>query len=334
MAERHPGWVNNINAPEARLATGLLVAAQGTGDTLDPLRVRSGIRDGQGNPGLVTLGTNKVTVNPFQAVLADPAKPADGPYFVTMDAAKELPIGAANASLYRMDLVVAEVISTELGFQVTVHAGENSASATPPRPAVTNPLSLVLAEIMVPPPTVGSPSRNDTRRFTAALNGIIPVRNEADRPPNPYGSMIIFRLDTKVMEIYKDGAWVVYRPPRGSADTWHAPTFNPTPPRWADYGGDYARAGYTITEDGWVRLRGLIKGGSFTIDDVNTPVFTLPNSPINYRPVAHHLFPVATFSSGWEPKMGRIDVLPNGYVVAVTGNSTWLSLDGIAFPTY
>lgn len=330
MAERHPGWVNNIDAPEARLTTGLLVAPQSAGDVLDPLRVRTGIRDAAGYPGLVTLGTNKVTVNPFQAVLADLAKPADGPYFVTMDAAKELTIGAANASLYRMDLVVAEVIDAEPRFQVTVYPGDNNASTTPPRPAVTNQRSMVLAEITVPPPDKGAPTLKDTRRFTAALNGILPVMNEADRPVNPPGSMVIYRLDTKVLETYKGGAWGPYRPPRGSVDTWHAPTFQNG---WVDYGGGFASVGYTITEDGWVRLRGLAKSGVF--DAAGTkPIFTLPNSPINYRPVAHHLFTVGTPPNAVDPKMGRVDVFPNGFVSAVYGTNGWLSLDGISFATY
>src|SRR5215475_4697728 len=98
MAERHPGWVDGIDAAEARLATGLLVWSHGTGDQLDPLRVRTGLRDGSNYPGRVSLGTGKVTVNPFQAVVADPSRPGVGPHLVTLDAAKDLPIPAADAS--------------------------------------------------------------------------------------------------------------------------------------------------------------------------------------------------------------------------------------------
>jgi hypothetical protein len=323
MGERHPGWVNDIDAPEARLATGLLVAAQGTGDTLDPLRVRTGIRDGAGYPGLVTLGTNKVTVNPFQAVLADPAQPADGPYLVTLDAAKELSIGAANASLYRMDLVVAEVAGTNPGFQVTVYAGENSASATPPRPTVTNPLTFVLAEITVPPPDKGAPALKDTRRFTAALNGIIPVRNEADRPPNPYGSMIIYRLDTGVLEVRKNNAWVAYRPPRDHVDEWHAPAALSN--NWKNYGSGFVPFGYTITEDSWVRLRGLIKGGTSPV------VWQLPE---DRRPVAQHIFAVAVGTTGVQATLGRVDIDTLGRISVTFGGNAWVSLDGISFATY
>lgn len=322
MAERHPGWVNNIDAFEARLATGLLVAAHGVGDALGPLRVRTGIRDAPGNPGKVAVGTNTVRVNPFQAVIADPARPNLGPYLVTMDAAKELPIGGANASLHRKDLVVAEVIGAEPGFQVTVYAGENSTSNQPPRPAVTNPLSLVLAEVTVPP--TGNPTFVDTRQFTAALNGIIPVWTAADRPANPHGSMIIYRMDAGVIETHRNGAWVPYRPPRVTRIDWQAPALANG---WSNYADGYVTAGYCLADDGWVRFRGMIKNGTF---NTSAPLFTLP---AEFRPVARHLFPVSTAVSGYEAKMGRVDVKANGDVLVLSGNNAWLSLDGIAFAT-
>jgi hypothetical protein len=195
---------------------------------------------------------------------------------------------------------------------------------------VTNPLSLVLAEITVPPPNVGAPAPKDTRRFTAALNGILPVVNADDRPANPPGSMIIYRLDTGVIEVTRNGVWTTYRPPRGSVDTWHAPALLNG---WTNYGSGFAPAGYTITEDGWVRLRGLIKGGAIgtTLDK---PIFQLPASPINYRPAVRQLFQVASPPPTTDPKMGRIDILPDGKAYALYGTNGWMSLDGISFATY
>ncbi len=329
MAERHPGWVNNITAFEARQATGLLVAAHGVGDAVGPLRVRTGIRDAPGFPGQATLATNKVTVRAFQAVIADPGQPGDGAYLVTMDAAKELALNPSSDNAWRLDLVVAEVIDAEPGFQVTVYIGTNSATDPPPRPAVSNQRSLVLAEIKVPPTGSGSPFLTDTRRFTAALNGIIPVRNEADRPANPHGSMILFRLDTGVIEVRRNEAWVPYRPPRGSVDTWHAISLTRGWKPYASGVTDYPQPGYTITEDGWVRLRGLIMDGLFE-PAFNNPIFTLPDG---YKPAAHHVFLVPCVASGWAPAIGRVDVRREG-VYAISGQSGWLSLDGIAFATY
>jgi hypothetical protein len=326
MAERHPGWVNGIDAFEARLATGLSVMAQGTGDALDPLRVRAGIRDAPGDPGLVTLGQNKVTVNPFQAVIADAARPAGGPYLVTSDAVKELPLGPAHASLSRIDLVIAEVNpGSGTGFEVKVYVGENS--STPQRPTVSNPNNLELAEIRIPPAGT-TPSLTDKRRFTAALNGILPVRSAGDRPPIthvPY-SMFIYRIDTGVLEVQAGAEWVPYRPPRG--DGWHAPTLQNN---WRNYENGYVPAGYTLSDDGWVRLRGFVTGGTVTVVKA---CFTLP---AGYRPKYIHVLPVPTWSAPVTNNTlaaSRVDITPKGDVIPLSVTSGWISLDGIQFPTW
>lgn len=315
MAERHPGWVNGVDAAEARLITGALVQAQSVGDVLDPLRVRPGIRDGGGHPGNCTLATNKVTVNPFQAVLADPAKPADGAYLVTLDAAKELAFGAQHASLRRIDLVVAEITSGG-GFAVTLYPGENS--ATPVRPVPSGSPYFVLAEIAVPP--VGStPALSDKRQFTAAAGAILPVRGDADLPPVglAHGSQFIYRLDTGQLQVKKGNAWVAYRPPRG--DTWRPATLQNS---WTNYGSPFNTTAYTLMDDGWVRLRGLVRNGA-----LDKAIFTLP---VGYRPAAQWLLPVMTNPDA----LGRVDIRPDGQVMASTGNAGWLSLDGLTFSTY
>jgi hypothetical protein len=319
MAERHPGWINGVDASEARLATGLLVTAQGTGDALDPLRVRSGIKDSAGQPGLVTLGGNKITINPFQAVIGDAARPGNGPFLATMDALKELPLGAAHPSLSRIDLVLAEVTDSGVGFLVSVYAGESS--ATPHRPTVTNPNSLELAEIWIPP--AGTPLKlTDKRRFTAGLNGILPVRDAIDRPPvgNVHQSLFIYRLDTGVLEVRQGAAWVPYRPPRG--DDWHEATLQNN---WKNFERGYSTPAYTRTDDGWVRIRGLV--ASVESGAIGKPIFTLPRG---YRPPARGLFAASTNPNVYS----RVNVETNGTVVATTGSIEWISLDGIAFDTY
>jgi hypothetical protein len=320
VPERHPGWVTGINDFEARLATGLLVGSQQIIDALDPLRVRPGIRDAPGNPGLITLGTNKVTVNPFQAVIQDSARPALGAYFVTMDAAKDLALIAADPSLGRIDLVIAAVDATvDPGFTVDVVKGD--ASATPQAPTVTNPLHLKLAQITVPAGT-GTPSFTDLRQFTAALGGILPVRGTADLPPSAAGSLFIYRLDNRQLQVRSGAAWVPYRPPRGSVDTFHAPTFAAS---WANYpvASGYAPAAYTITEDGWVKLRGLVQTSI-----ARTGAATIYTLPADYRPKYRHIF--TAFSSNGAI---RVDVSTNGAVASqpVLQDNDWVSLDGITF---
>src|SRR6185295_13941684 len=77
MAERHPAWVSGITDVEARLANAAMLASQSQqpADAVAGLRIRSGIRNAVGNPGGLTVGVNQVTVNPFQAVIQDPARP-------------------------------------------------------------------------------------------------------------------------------------------------------------------------------------------------------------------------------------------------------------------
>jgi hypothetical protein len=319
MAERHPAWINGIDAFEARLAAGMPFMAEGKGDALDPVRVRSGIRDSPGVPGMVTLGTNQVTVNPFQAVVADPARPGDGAYLVTLDTLKTLPLQGADPSLSRIDLVLAVVNpDSGIGFEVSVLQGQNS--ATPQRPAITSTTYLELAEITVRPAGT-TPTLQDKRRFTGGLSGLLPVRNAADRPVNAASSTVIYRLDTGNIEVQRAGGWTVYRPSR--SEGW---TLAPLVNSWKNYQRTYATAAFTKTDDGWVRLRGLVEGGRIDPDGV-IPIFTLP---VGYRPPARLLFVAETAPND----NGRIDVWADGKVSCLKGNPGWLSLDGISFATY
>jgi len=321
MPERHPGWVTGINDFEARLATGALVTAHHLTDQLDPLRVRSGLRHSPSTPGRLILGTNRVTVLPFQAVIQDPARPALGAYVVTLDAPKELPLTASDPSLNRTDLVIAEIVTSDPGFVVRVVEGERTSNTTPQPPAVTNPLYLRLGEIFVPSGGT-APTHTDTRQFTAALGGILPVRGPADLPPAAGGqtSQFIFRLDTRELQVCTGTAWVTYRPPRGSVDTWHGLSAS----GWANYGSPHAPGAYTITEDGWVRLRGLVKTTPARAS--GAAIYTLP-SP--YVPRHQHVF-TAMSSNG----PIRLDVNTAGQVVlgAALQENDWLSLVGIAYP--
>jgi len=104
---------------------------------------------------------------------------------------------------------------------------------------------LVLAELSVPRVGTPIPAPADTRKFTAALNGILPVRNDTDQPPpgQAYGSQFIYRLDTGVLMVRKGSSWAPYRPPRG--DTWHEPTLTNF---WANWGDDHITTAYTLMD--------------------------------------------------------------------------------------
>jgi hypothetical protein len=239
---------------------------------------------------------------------------------VTLDAAKDLPFGAAHASLSRWDLVVAEIVGG--AFAVNIYSGDNA--ATPIRPTPSGSPVLVLAEIFVPKAGI-LPTPTDRRQFTAGMSAILPVFGDADMPPaaHAHGSQFVYRLDTGVLMCRQGSDWAPYRAPRG--DTWHAVTFATPPsgtPKWGNYGTPFNSAAYTLMDDGWVRLRGLVKGGAF-----GQPLFTLPTG---YRPTSQWLLSTGTSPDAY----GRIDVTSAGLVQATFGNTAWLCLDNLSFATY
>jgi hypothetical protein len=91
---------------------------------------------------------------------------------------------------------------------------------------------------------------------------------------------------------------------------------------WALYAAGWQAPGFYKDNQSRVFLQGMIKK---TIAVVNGEVlFTLP---VGYRPLGQSLFVVYSNSAA-----ARIDVMPNGQVVASTGvNAAWVSLAGINF---
>lgn len=93
---------------------------------------------------------------------------------------------------------------------------------------------------------------------------------------------------------------------------------------WHAYGAPYAKAAYVKTPDGWVRLFGVIAGGT-----VGSAAFVLPPG---YRPDNAALpGPFAVFSSSAN-SIGRVDVSTNGAVTPMSPSVTGsVSLEGITF---
>ncbi len=92
----------------------------------------------------------------------------------------------------------------------------------------------------------------------------------------------------------------------------------------------YGTVGYTKTGT-TVALQGVLTGGTYG----PTALFTLPSA---FCPSAERLFPVAQSSAVYTPA-GLLQVFPTGEVVAPavtsvqTGQSVFLSLDGVTFQT-
>lgn len=101
---------------------------------------------------------------------------------------------------------------------------------------------------------------------------------------------------------------------------WIAPTLLNG---WTNFGSGYETAGYYKDALGFIRLKGLIKGGT-----MGTAAFVLPSG---YRPSYRKMFPVLT-SGG----IGRVDIDTAGNVLIMnygTAANGYVSLDGIVFNT-
>jgi hypothetical protein len=91
---------------------------------------------------------------------------------------------------------------------------------------------------------------------------------------------------------------------------------------WVNKGTPFANAGYTKDAAGRVHLKGVVSGGTTT---VATVMFTLPTG---YTPTHEMRIPVVSADA-----FGYIRILTNGQVLFVIGSNSWLSLDGVSFPT-
>ncbi len=95
---------------------------------------------------------------------------------------------------------------------------------------------------------------------------------------------------------------------------WIAPTLENN---WLNWGTPDSPAGYFKDSLGIVHLRGVVKNGR------QPTIFTLPDT---YRPAYKECHAVLASAV-----LGRVDIQTDGKVVVVTGNYSWISLDGITF---
>jgi hypothetical protein len=175
----------------------------------------------------------------------------------------------------------------------------------------------------------------------AKPNGIVPPsftsvqRNDIASPTQ---GQLIFNVNDSCLNVYRGSTWVTLKTADvNSTSTQGNNAFNtpnqlikldasgnlimppPTLPsipftaptllnNWENYDATFAQAGYYKDVDGIVSLRGLIKFGVLTSNSI---MFILPSG---YRPSERLIFLVNN-----SDVVGRVDVLPTGEVVGVTG---------------
>lgn len=77
---------------------------------------------------------------------------------------------------------------------------------------------------------------------------------------------------------------------------------------------------YYKDSTGRVHLRGLVKNGSLGSE------VCIATLPAGYRPDYRHIVAVQSANA-----IGRLDLDPNGRVVAYSGSNAWFSIDNVSF---
>jgi len=122
---------------------------------------------------------------------------------------------------------------------------------------------------------------------------------------------------------------------------------------WANYGNGYSTARYYLHQ-GRVYLTGIIRIDNgddvknfknrypnkliriFGKTKLNTNLSRIAFLPEGYRPDQRLIFSIPTpnVPNDGNTIMGRVDVLPNGLILAIDATSSWLSLDGLSFRAF
>ena len=94
--------------------------------------------------------------------------------------------------------------------------------------------------------------------------------------------------------------------------------------RWIAYNEEFGGPEFMKDSLGWVRMRGLIKGGA------SNPTLEVFRFPEGYRPLRRLCLGVIRYNNA----MGRIDIEPDGVLRVVWGSAHWIALDNICFQAH
>jgi hypothetical protein len=193
-----------------RALNGALLAQNTTG-------VQSGIIPGLNVGAWSTVSAMVLRISPVKLVINNGVSNALGPYVLVSDANVDITFDAGQASVSRVDRVIARVYdNTNDGSGSTVGSiyylkGQVSGAATA---LPTN--SILLYEVTVPAGASSgtggitfSTQISDKRVYTSAAGGIIPAvaNNQMIEIQNPYEGMAVYRTDWHALHIYDDGQW-------------------------------------------------------------------------------------------------------------------------------
>ena len=173
------------------------------------LGARSGVRPG-GTALKVTLVSTTITTDTGVALIDPGLTTGQGPYWCALPAQETHTLTAADATNPRKDIVVAHIYDgIEDGSGLRTFRSDylvGTPAASPVEP--TLPAScLKLARIDVPQSGGGAAVVTDTRQWTVATGGILPVNVAGDIAAGVAGRYR-HRLDTGALEVDSGAAWV------------------------------------------------------------------------------------------------------------------------------
>jgi hypothetical protein len=180
-----------------------------------PLVARGGVKPLLGGTSLSVIQRPTpdmwVRVNPGACYI--PATSAlGGTYICANDAAYDIQLDPAHATLPRLDLVYARVADavddTGAANEFQIDNVTGTPASSPVRPAAPSQ-SIPLAEVLVAAAdtSIVTADITDLRTYVTALGGTLPVKGTSDLPANPYIGMKVYRLDLLAEQVWDGVAW-------------------------------------------------------------------------------------------------------------------------------
>lgn len=185
-----PGWIQALSthtAAQMRTYLGLLQAGGYPDNT--SLRARGGVHPTIGSHLVVTqAGSPNMTVIVANGAASIPGTESSmqGTYFVVNDASIALSIAAAHATLARIDIVVINIRDAQYSganndAQLQVITGTPASSPVAPT-APANSITLAEVAVAALATSIVTANITDTRKYMAALGGVMNAATEAARP--------------------------------------------------------------------------------------------------------------------------------------------------------
>ena len=210
-----PGWIQALSTHTAAQMRMYLASLQaGMFSSATSLRARGGVHPGFGQELVVTqAGSPNMTVLAESGACSIPGSENanQGNYFVVNDAQVTLSISAAHASLARIDIVVVNVRDAQYSgasndAQLQVVAGTPASSPVAPT-APDNSITIAQIAVGAGVTSITNANITDTRRYIAAVGGVIPATNDAARPASTEinESQLVWSRDVDKLYIW-DGA--------------------------------------------------------------------------------------------------------------------------------